>query len=188
MPIKHFSSTMISCFLEPQRCLTPPLVCVFAAPQLKGFLASLQEESTVFANVDNLAKMNAVFPTLGLKWQDVGDRQPEGGSKLSSGVLEKSLAAKTASKKYEFTSREWDAMGITGLQVDNYVEVGGRYFKPVATRWTSVDPRDKRFTNVNGYSFQTDGGKPSRNLDLPGDGTAGKYGTELVVNRTVHTR
>ena len=69
--------------------------------------------------------------TLGLEWQDVGAAEPAEGRRLTNAKLQDALASKMA---MQFAQEELDAFRFTDLRSTDFVEAGGRYFRPAASR------------------------------------------------------
>ena len=69
--------------------------------------------------------------THGLEWQDVGAAEPAEGRRLANAELQDALASKLA---MQFAQEELDAFGFTDLRSTDFVEAGGRYFQPAASR------------------------------------------------------
>ena len=69
----------------------------------------------------------------GLLWEEVGTEKPESGSEIKNAGLAKALQHRT-----KFTVEALKKWNVVDLTFENYIEVGGKYFKP------SAKPREKR--------------------------------------------
>jgi len=66
---------------------------------------------------------------LGLKWYEVGSQYPTSDTEIFNNALVVALREKT-----EFTNVEWDSFKVLNLQLDCYITVDGRCFKPAETK------------------------------------------------------
>ena len=70
---------------------------------------------------------DSIAENLGLNWKKMDPVNPRNGRELSNPGLATALESRT-----EFTQQEWDEFGITSLHTDDFIKVGGSYFKPAA--------------------------------------------------------
>lgn len=63
---------------------------------------------------------------LGLKWKKVGSVKPRKGREISNAVLEAKLQ-----QQLEFTEKEWELLDIKDIRMDDFIQTGGFYFRPV---------------------------------------------------------
>ena len=64
--------------------------------------------------------------TFGLNWKEVGAAKPAHGDELTNAKLSAALKRKTV-----FTEDEWKGFGIEDLQMEQVVNAGDKYFKPI---------------------------------------------------------
>ena len=82
--------------------------------------APKEEESLQSAAVSGRLRMS------GLRWVSIGPAKPSMGRLLQNAQLAAALAHQT-----EFTQEEWDALRVSGLRHDHFVQVGTSYFQPL---------------------------------------------------------
>jgi hypothetical protein len=107
------------------------IICTKNKPELSYNEDTVLEGSYVynlkhFVLPDNIAKYIERTLVNNLKWENVGQTKPATGKELQNANLSSALNSKT-----EFTQQEWNNFGIINLDNDNYINVGGNYYKPV---------------------------------------------------------
>ena len=70
-------------------------------------------------------KVGTLGEAPGLAWGNVGATRPAVGREISNAGLAAALALKA-----ELTQQEWEALGIRDVRHDDYIAVGGVYYKP----------------------------------------------------------
>ena len=77
-------------------------------------------------------------PASGLKWEETSastaPSTPAQGRELKNSKLAAALLQRT-----EFAPQEWDEFGVYGLDMDNFIKSGGRYFKPAEAAVSTND-------------------------------------------------
>ena len=73
----------------------------------------------------------------GLEWEIVGDKKPIHGRELNNPELAKALTS-----KHTFSQKEFDALRIVDLHVNDFIKSGESYFKPAAISCFNSDERD----------------------------------------------
>ena len=63
----------------------------------------------------------------GTKWQEIGTIRPQTGSEIHNEAFAAALQ-----HTVEFTQEEWDKFKVSNLTQDSFVQVNGKYFKPLA--------------------------------------------------------
>jgi hypothetical protein len=74
-----------------------------------------------------LESMLGRFMLSGLKWMSAGATKPAEGRELIHPGLAEALATKAV-----LTQEEWEALGISDLRYDDFIEAGGSYFRPMS--------------------------------------------------------
>ena len=109
-------------------------------PVSDEFIASLQRLTTAA-----LAREAAG----GLRWKNVGPTRPAAGVQLSNAKLAAALLQKTT-----FTTKEWQAFGISGLKQTHWIKSGASYFQPSdeALRFAKIGVLSQRERHALNYS------------------------------------
>ena len=71
--------------------------------------------------------------TRGMLWEDVGAAKPTEGRRLAIAKLQDALQ-KLEGDVMQFAQEDVDAFGFTDLRSTDFIEAGGRYFQPAASR------------------------------------------------------
>jgi len=98
------------------------------------------------------------LPVTGLRWSSVGGTRPRGGRELFNQGLSEALS----SQKTTFRLAEWSAFDVSDLRIDDYIQAGSSFFKPVGERARlRVDKVLDAINTTNPYLYAFEGGGSS---------------------------
>jgi hypothetical protein len=98
-----------------------------AQHQVNVRMCARESCDAIAENLASTAKIKNAQTVSGLNWKKMDPVNPRIGRELSNPGLATALESRT-----EFTQQEWDEFGITSLHTDDFIKVGGSYFKPAA--------------------------------------------------------